>query len=75
MRTKPVTLSHTFINVFEFKDRGYVAEAFVTAEEEDISLVIDPEIPEHLGDDMEEFLGGWLGEVVDCHIELRRTTV
>ena len=39
---------HTFLNVFEFRGRGYIAEAFVTSEEEAISLSIDPEIPEHL---------------------------
>jgi len=66
---------HTFLNVFEFEGRGYVAEAFVTSEEEAISLSIDPEIPGHLDEAIEEFLGGWLGEVVDCHIELREKTV
>lgn len=75
MRIKELIPAHTFINVFKFKGTGYIAEAFVAADEEDISLVIDPEIPGHLGDDMEVFLGDWLGDVIDCHIELRKTTV
>ena len=66
---------HTFLNVFEFRGRGYIAEAFVTSEEEAISLSIDPEIPEHLEDDVEELLADWLGVDVDCHIELRKKTV
>ncbi len=67
--------NHTFLNVFEFGGRGYVAEAFVTSEEEAISLSVDPEIPEHLDEAIEEFLEDWLGEIVDCHIELRKNTV
>tara|TARA_R110000850_G_scaffold156803_3_gene281015 strand:- start:543 stop:770 length:228 start_codon:yes stop_codon:yes gene_type:complete len=75
MRDNNVTMMHTFVNVFEFRDTRYVAEAMVKADEEDISLVVDPEIPRHLDEAIEEFLGDWLGEVVDCHIELRKTTV
>ena len=75
MRDNNVTTSHTFVNVFEFRGRGYIAEAMVTADEEDISLVVDPEIPKHLDEAIEEFLGDWLGEVVDCHFELRKKTV
>ena len=71
---KPIPV-HTFVNVFEFGGRGYIAEAMVTADEEDISLVVDPEIPKHLDDAIEEFLADWLGEVVDCHFELRKKTV
>ena len=48
---------HTFLNVFEFEGRGYVAEAFVTSEEEAISLSIDPEIPGH----PDEAIGGRAG--------------
>ena len=75
MRDNNVTTNHTFVNVFEFGGRGYIAEAMVTAGEEDISLVVDPEIPKHLDDAIEEFLADWLGEVVDCHFELRKKTV
>ena len=75
MRIRKPIPSHTFVNVFEFGGRGYIAEAMVKADEEDISLVVDPEIPKHLDDAIEDFLGDWLGEVVDCHIELRKTTV
>ena len=75
MRDNNVTMMHTFVNVFEFKGRGYIAEAMVKADEEDISLQVDPEIPKHLDEEVEEFLGDWLGEVVDCHIELRKTVV
>ena len=75
MRDNNLTMMHTFVNVFEFRDTRYVAEAMVKADEEDISLVVDPEIPRHLDEAIEEFLGDWLGEVVDCHIELRKTTV
>tara|TARA_R110000851_G_scaffold44875_2_gene110103 strand:- start:501 stop:728 length:228 start_codon:yes stop_codon:yes gene_type:complete len=75
MRDNNVTMMHTFVNVFEFRDTRYVAEAMVKADEEDISLVVDPEIPRHLDEAIEEFLGDWLGEIVDCHIELRKTTV
>jgi|TARA_R110002012_G_scaffold307171_2_gene512508 hypothetical protein len=75
MRDNNVTMNHTFVNVFEFRGRGYIAEAMVKADEENISLVVDPEIPKHLDEAIEEFLGDWLGEVVDCHIELRKTVV
>tara|TARA_R110000765_G_scaffold106643_1_gene197215 strand:+ start:106 stop:333 length:228 start_codon:yes stop_codon:yes gene_type:complete len=75
MRDNNVTMMHTFVNVFEFRDTRYVAEAMVKADEEDISLVVDPEIPRHLDEAIEEFLGDWLGEIVNCHIELRKTTV
>tara|TARA_R110000824_G_scaffold6252_1_gene28965 strand:+ start:259 stop:486 length:228 start_codon:yes stop_codon:yes gene_type:complete len=75
MRDNNLTMMHTFVNVFEFRDTRYVAEAMVKADEEDISLVVDPEIPRHLDEAIEEFLGDWLGEIVDCHIELRKTTV
>ena len=75
MRDNNVTMNHTFVNVFEFRGRGYIAEAMVKADEEDISLQVDPEIPKHLDEEVEEFLGDWLGEVVDCHIELRKTVV
>ena len=75
MRHNNLTTSHTFVNVFEFGGRGYIAEAMVKADEEDISLQVDPEIPKHLDEAIEDFLGDWLGEVVDCHIELRKTTV
>jgi len=75
MRHNNVTMTHTFVNVFEFRGRGYIAEAMVKADEEDISLVVDPEIPKHLDDAIEDFLGDWLGEVVDCHFELRKKTV
>ena len=75
MRDNNVTMMHTFVNVFEFRGRGYIAEAMVKADEEDISLQVDPEIPKHLDEEVEEFLGDWLGEVVDCHIELRKTVV
>tara|TARA_R110000744_G_C19174697_1_gene542037 strand:- start:381 stop:608 length:228 start_codon:yes stop_codon:yes gene_type:complete len=75
MRDNNLTMMHTFVNVFEFRDTRYVAEAMVKADEEDISLVVDPEIPRHLDEAIEEFLGDWLGEIVNCHIELRKTTV
>ena len=75
MRIRKPIPSHTFVNVFEFSGRGYIAEAMVKADEEDISLQVDPEIPKHLDEAIEDFLGDWLGEVVDCHIELRKTTV
>lgn len=75
MRDNNVTMTHTFVNLFEFGGREYIAEAFVKADEEDISLQVDPEIPKHLDEEVEEFLGDWLGEVVDCHIELRKTVV
>ena len=70
MRDNNVTMNHTFVNVFEFKGRGYIAKAMVKADEEDISLSIDPEIPERLRDALELFLGDWLGEIVDCHSKL-----
>ena len=75
MRDNNVTMMHTFVNVFEFRGRGYIAEAMVKADEEDISLQVDPEIPKHLDEAIEDFLGDWLWEVVDCHIELRKTVV
>ena len=75
MRDNNLTMMHTFVNVFEFRNTRYVAEAMVKADEEDISLVVDPEIPRHLDEAIEEFLGDWLGEIVNCHIELRKTTV
>ena len=63
-------MTHTFVNLFEFGGGLYLAEALVKADEEDIRLSIDPEIPERLGDALELFLGDWLGEIVDCHSKL-----
>jgi hypothetical protein len=64
---------HTFINVFEFAGDMYLAEARVRAEEEDIRLSVDPNPHPDLEDAVELFLDEWLDEVIDCHIELRKT--
>ena len=75
MRIRKPIPTHTFLNVFEFRGRGYVAEALVKADEEDISLVIDPAVAGDLEDEVEEFLWDWLWEIVECHVELRKTVV
>jgi hypothetical protein len=60
---------HQFINVFKFGGEWYCAEAIVKAEEA-FGLVIDPEVHPDLQEAVEEFLGGWLAEVVECHNRL-----
>jgi hypothetical protein len=75
MRIRKPIPAHTFLNVFLFRGGAYIAEALVKADEEDISLVIDPAVPGDLEDELEEFLVDWLREVVDCHVELRKTVV
>ena len=70
MRIKKLIPAHTFLNVFMFRGSAYIAEALVKADEEDISLVIDPAVPGNLEDEVELFLGDWLGEIVDCHDKL-----
>lgn len=62
--------SHLFINVFKFGGEWYCAEARVKADEEDIGLVIDPEVHPDLQEAVEGFLGDWLKEVVECHSRL-----
>lgn len=62
--------SHLFINVFKFGGEWYCAEARVKAEEEDIDLVIDPEVHPDLTEAVERFLWDWLKEVVECHSRL-----
>ena len=75
MRIRKPIPAHTFLNVFLFRGGAYIAEALVKADEEDISLVIDPPVLGDLEDELEEFLADWLGEIIDCHIELRKAVV
>jgi hypothetical protein len=64
---------HLFINVFEFAGERYVVEAKVRADEEDIRLLVEPTPHPDLEEAVELFLDKWLEEVIDCHIELRKT--
>jgi len=59
--------------VFKFGGEWYCAEARVKADEEDIGLVIDPEVHPDLQEAVEEFLEDWLKEVVECHIKISST--
>jgi hypothetical protein len=66
-------MTHLFINVFEFAGERYVVKAKVRAEEEDIRLLVDPDPHPDLFCAVELFLDEWLEEVIECHIELRKT--
>ena len=66
-------MTHLFINVFEFAGEKYVVKAEVRAEEADIRLSVDPNPHPDLEGAVELFLDEWLEEIIDCHIELRKT--
>jgi hypothetical protein len=64
-RTINLAVKHTFVNLFEFADQCYLAEAVSDKGGEDLIFRITPEPHPDLDEAIEDFLGEWLLEVAE----------